>query len=77
MGFDLNENTLRCVERFVPDDRGPHDVPHMTLGLAQSAFLDSLQAEPFDVCAFHPAGVAVYRLGNNGTAQRLLKSWHV
>jgi hypothetical protein len=31
-----------------------------------------IQAEPFDV---HPTSLAVYHLGNNGTARTLLKAW--
>jgi hypothetical protein len=34
-----------------------------------------MQAEPFDEFDVHPVGLAVYQLGNNGTARALLKSW--
>jgi hypothetical protein len=37
----------------------------------------TIEAEPFDAFAVHPAGVAVYQLGNNGTARKLLKAWPV
>jgi hypothetical protein len=37
----------------------------------------TIEAEPFDAFAVHPAGVAVYHLGNNGTARKLLKAWPV
>ena len=33
--------------------------------------------EPFDAITVHAAGVAVYHLGNNGTARELLKAWAV
>jgi len=32
------------------------------------------QAERFDALTVHPAGLAVYHLGNNGTARELLKA---
>ena len=37
----------------------------------------TIEAEPFDAFAVHPAHVAVYHLGNNGTARKLLKAWTV
>jgi hypothetical protein len=36
-----------------------------------------IEAEPFDAFTVHPASVAVYHLGNNGTARKLLKAWPV
>jgi hypothetical protein len=36
--------------------------------------LKVIEAEPFEAFAVNPARVAVYHLGNNGTARELLKS---
>jgi hypothetical protein len=33
-----------------------------------------IEAEPFEAFAVRPARVAVYHLGNNGTARELLKA---
>jgi hypothetical protein len=33
------------------------------------------KAEPFDAFDVHPVALAVYQLGNNGTARILVKSW--
>ncbi|MEU8793739.1 hypothetical protein [Streptomyces sp. NPDC048643] len=33
------------------------------------------QSEPFDAFDVHPAALAVYQLGDNGTARTLLTSW--
>jgi hypothetical protein len=37
--------------------------------------LKAMQAEPFDEFDVHPASLAVYHLGNNGTARTQLQSW--
>jgi hypothetical protein len=52
-------------------------LPHLTVGAAKFDDLKIIEAEPFDAFSVHPAGVAVYHLGNNGTARKLLKAWPV
>jgi hypothetical protein len=37
--------------------------------------LAKLKAEPFQPISFHPAEIAIYQLGNVGTAQRKLAGW--
>jgi hypothetical protein len=37
--------------------------------------LSAMRNEPFDAFGIHPAGLAVYQLGNYGTARTLLKGW--
>jgi hypothetical protein len=34
-----------------------------------------MQAEPFEAFDVHPLALAVYQLGNNGTARQRLKTW--
>ena len=34
-----------------------------------------MQAETFDEFDVHPAGLAVFQLGNNGTARSRFKAW--
>jgi 2'-5' RNA ligase superfamily len=63
------------VETFVPKSTGANYFPHVTAGVATEAFVKQLQAEPFETVTFHPAGVAIYQLGNFGTASKKLKEW--
>ncbi|MEV6106423.1 hypothetical protein AB0M28_17120 [Streptomyces sp. NPDC051940] len=72
---EINENTIEYVERYVPDHSGENFIAHVTVGLAGLDFLADLESGPFDAFAFHPAAFAVFQLGNNGTAQRELRTW--
>jgi hypothetical protein len=49
--------------------------PHVTTGLATTAFLDALLAEAFPTFTFSPASASVYQFGNYGTARRALKEF--
>jgi hypothetical protein len=60
------------VESFVPRASGPNYFPHVTAGVAQEEFVKQLKAEPFAAFTFKPGGVAVYQLGNFGTASKEL-----
>ena len=74
---DINQDTLHYIERYVPDHSGSNYIGHVTVGIAKLDFLTALEAEPFDEFAFHPAGCAVFKLGNNGTARHELKAWEL
>jgi hypothetical protein len=63
------------VETFVPKSTGANYFPHVTAGVATEEFVKQLKAEPFAPVTFHPAGVAIYQLGNFGTASKKLKEW--
>ena len=52
-------------------------IAHITVGFATLDDLKVIEAEPFDAFAVHPASVAVYHLGNSGTARVELKSWQL
>jgi 2'-5' RNA ligase superfamily len=65
------------VETFVPKASGANYFPHVTAGVATEAFVKQLMAEPFEATTFKPAGVAIYQLGNFGTASKKLKEWDV
>jgi hypothetical protein len=73
---EINADTLNYVERYVTDHSGPNFIAHLTVGLAPLDFLVANEAAPFDAFTFHPAGIAVFKLGNNGTAQEIMKSWN-
>jgi hypothetical protein len=65
------------VETFVPKHSGANYFPHITAGVATEAFVKDLKAQPFDAVTFKPAGVAIYQLGNFGTASKKLKEWEL
>lgn len=72
---EINTDTLRYVERYVPDHSGENFVAHMTVGLAPLDFLGRSETSQYDAFEFHPSGLAVFKLGNNGTARQGLKRW--
>jgi hypothetical protein len=74
-GEEISQTTKDWVESYVPDQTGANYTAHLTVGLDTVDHLVELQAEPFDEFDVHPLGLAVYQLGNNGTARLLLKSW--
>jgi hypothetical protein len=71
----INADTLTYVERYVPDHSGANFVAHLTIGLAAIDSLARIETQSFPAFDFCPAGIAVYQLGNNGTARRKLRSW--
>lgn len=72
---DINDDTLRYVEGYVPDHSGDNYLAHVTVGQGTLADLATLEADTFETFTFHPRGFAVFQLGNNGTAQKELHSW--
>jgi len=75
-GEVISPTIINWVEGYVPAQIGAGKyLPHLTVGAAKFDDLKIIEAEPFDTFAVHPAGVAVYHLGNNGTARELLKAW--
>jgi hypothetical protein len=63
------------VSAFVPTSAGENFNPHLTTGIAPRDYLDTMLAEPFESFTFSPAGVAVYQLGQFGTAAKKLHTW--
>ena len=77
-GEQISPTIIDWVEKFVPDQIGDGNYfPHLTVGIATFDDLKVIEAEPFDTFTVHPASVAVYHLGNNGTARKLLKTWPI
>ena len=74
-GQQISQTTKDWVETYEPDQIGANYTAHLTVGLATVEDLKAMQAEPFDAFDVHPAGLAVYQLGNNGTARTRLKAW--
>ena len=77
-GEVISPTIIKWVEAYVPDQIGDGKyLPHLTVGAGKFEDLKIIEAEPFDPFDVHPSGVAVYHLGNNGTARQLLKAWPV
>jgi len=57
------------VENYVPGASGQNFAPHVTVGAAPVAVIKALLETPFDSFAFGAKGIAIYQLGNFGTAQ--------
>jgi hypothetical protein len=75
-GEVISPTIIKWVEAYVPDQIGDGKyLPHLTVGAGKFEDLKIIEAEPFDAFDVHPSGMAVYHLGNNGTARKLLKSW--
>jgi hypothetical protein len=77
-GEEISRTIINWVEAFVPNQIGESNyLPHLTVGVATFDDLKVIEAEPFGAFPVHPVSVAVYHLGNNGTARELLKAWSV
>jgi hypothetical protein len=75
-GEPISQSTRDWVEGFVPAQIGPGKyIAHITVGFATLDDLKSIEAEPFNPFPIHPTSLAVYHLGNNGTARKELKAW--
>ncbi|CAB3806385.1 hypothetical protein [Pararobbsia alpina] len=72
---EINQPTIDYVAAYVPNGTGRNFNPHVTVGIASQAYLNKMLEERFAAFAFSPAGVAVYHLGNMGTARKKLSSW--
>jgi hypothetical protein len=76
-GPDISQSTIDWVEGYVPAQLGNAYIPHITVGFAALDDLKEIEAAAFDAFDVHPVSVAVYHLGNNGTARRSLKAWEL
>jgi hypothetical protein len=71
----IDDKIVAYVTSFVPNSSGDNYRPHVTIGVAHEDFVKKLKGEPFERFIFKPAGVAIYQLGNFGTAQKKLWEW--
>jgi hypothetical protein len=72
VGADANAPTIAWVENFIPQSSGMNYKAHVTAGVALPDFVNKLKAEPFKDFTFKSVGVAIYQLGNFGTAAKKL-----
>ena len=71
----INTATQRYVERFVPDHSGSGYEPHLSIGMGRLGALEALAAEPFEPFGVRARAVAVFQLGNNGTARKRIRTF--
>lgn len=69
---EINPETIAYVETYVPKASGANYAPHVTVGVGPEAFVEELKAEGLSPFSFGARGVAIYHLGNFGTAQTRL-----
>jgi hypothetical protein len=76
-GEVISPTIIDWVEAYAPNQIGEGKYfPHLTVGVDTFDHLKIIEAEPFDAFPVHPASVAVYHLGNNGTARfKLSNAW--
>jgi len=75
-GEQISQSTRDWVDAYVPNQIGEgHYIAHITVGFATLDDLKRIEAEPFDGPPVRAASIAVYHLGNNGTARTELKTW--
>ena len=65
---------FKYVDTFVPDQTGKKYNPHVTIGIAPIGWLENTEKQPFGTFTFGAMGIAVYHLGNFGTASKRLDS---
>ena len=73
-GRDIQGALISYVEHFVTDAAGKRFNPHVTIGVATEAYLNTMLGEPFASFTFSAAGASVYQLGTFGTARKELRA---
>jgi hypothetical protein len=71
-GSPISESTVTYVPEFVDKHSYENFDPHISLGVAQTLFLDSLAQQVFKPIQFKAQSLSVFQLGDHGTAQKLL-----
>jgi len=68
----VNAETIDYVRTFSEKRTGEHFSPHITVGLAAAGAAQRLRSEPFQAQSYRIESLAIYQLGNDGTARREL-----
>ena len=71
----IDASIVDYVKNFIPNASGKNYKPHITIGLAHEFIAKDLEAIRFPHRTFRPGAVAIYQLGNFGTAQKKLWTW--
>jgi hypothetical protein len=72
----VDASVVTYVKEFIPKASGKNFKPHITIGRAQASIVKDIEAVAFPARRFRAAGVAIYQLGDFGTAQKKLWSWN-
>lgn len=68
----IAEGSLNYVRAFFQAHAGDRYHPHLSLGIGQRDYLESLRREAFEPFDFAVEALAMYQLGNFGTCRKLL-----
>lgn len=68
----IDDETIKYVERFVPESSGQKYKPHVVVGIARRDVAKALEIAPFDKFRFKGVKIAIYQVGNFGVAQKQL-----
>lgn len=74
-GSPIDQFTIDYVPKFVSHYSYDNYNPHISLGVAKTTILDSLEQNRFRAMKFQATSISVYQLGSFGTAQKLL--WEI
>lgn len=69
-GTPIDDFTLAYVPKFVSAHSYDNYNPHISLGVAETALLDSLAQHHFRATKFKAKAIGIYQLGAFGTAQK-------
>ena len=72
---EISAATIQYVKVFIANYTGTNFKPHITVGVGEEAFVRKMDEERFAPFSVAVAGVAIYQLGNLGTARRKLWTW--
>jgi acid phosphatase (class A) len=70
---DIIPFLLDYVATYVSKSSGENFHPHVTVGIANAAFVKTMAAGPFEPITFSPDAATVYQLGDYGTARKELR----
>ncbi len=73
-GSPLNPQIIQYVDEFLPKSSGSHYDPHITLGLAPQNLIHPWKSKRFDRLPVKLIGLAIYHVGEFGTARKKLLS---
>lgn len=71
-GRKIDQFTIDYVPEFIAKYSYENYDPHLSLGVADTAFLENLSENKFKPVKFKSASLRIYQLGEYGTAQKLL-----
>ncbi len=71
-GREIDQFTIDYVPVFIDKYSYENYDPHLSLGVAETSFLENLSKNEFKSVQFKAASLSLYQMGEYGTAQKLL-----